>query len=446
MEYKYLKYKKKYLQLKNQLGGNNIELLQKLFPSFKDSEIESINYILLENPNCLNKINKYREFIIKYGYNKNIIKLICNGDIDIIFDTLPENYLTKQNYIIDVRNQIFTYEDSLLDNPPSIDKLYNKKTFKFKKDLINKWLCSQCSSNAKKLGKFILDITRHVSYEEFDLKLLESINKIPINKKYIIFILQKEDDEPKSNLWISAILIDKIQSLGIPIDIVDILYSYDNYKKQKLIFYNENNIDIIICDDGSFSGLQLEAEILNELLYIYDKNKIFCLIPFMSNFAINRVNNNPNVELLNVDKIETVKERCLKLNINIPELDDIDIPEKKIKLDINNDSDIITLGRYFNHYFTNFRDNYEYNLLRRSMPFYFDHKVADYISTFPVIYQLGFIKKEGNCPTNLDHSLLFDNCDGIPTYDSLNTKDFSLYSCIIPYYKLIDIKIIHSPL
>ncbi len=39
------------------------------------------------------------------------------------------------------------------------------------------------------------------------------------------------------------------------------------------------------------------------------------------------------------------------------------------------------------------------------MLFYFDHKIADFVSSFPVIYQYGIIESEGR---NL---LLFDNCD-----------------------------------
>ena len=399
-----------------------IEIISDILPDLLQKKIKSgiIKKIseLLKIPENINNIKKFGRFILNEGNNitEKKINLILSFDTDI--------NLTGQRYIIE----------------PSLEKLYNNKTFIIKKELKDKWLRDQCSNNAKKIGEFILNITRHVSYIEFQEKLLASIRNIPLHKKYIIYIETNVDDR-KSSLWISAIFINKIQDLNLPIKILDIIYSYDEYKDLKLFLYSDMNVDIIICDDGTYSGLQL-ISILSNLLHYNNRNNIYCLIPFMSNKSVKKINdmNKSNIILLNVDIIETIKERSLKLGINIPELDLIDRPGNKIQLNINVDSDIIQLGKYLNHYFPNLRNNFPYNLIESSMPFYFDHKIADYISTFPIIYQYGFIKLEMGCPTTVPNSLLFDNCDTNPTYESLDIKTYS-EQCIIPYYKTIDIEI-----
>ena len=72
------------------------------------------------------------------------------------------------------------------------------------------------------------------------------------------------------------------------------------------------------------------------------------------------------------------------------------------------------------------------------MPFYFDHKIADYLSSFPVIYQLGYINSTVGCDRS--NQLLIDNCDNLPTFKSLDEKDYDS-QCIIPYYKKLNIRI-----
>jgi hypothetical protein len=201
-----------------------------------------------------------------------------------------------------------------------------------------------------------------------------------------------------------------------------------------IYFYSlyDEYLDFIICDDGSYSGGQITTdmqEIFNNCCSL-SKIKTYCLLPFVSSFAESRINKLKNVILLNSSKIESIKERCEKLKI-----DSIELTNET--LCIQNDVDYIKLGKLLNTYFPNIRNNYNYELLRGNMPFYFDHKIADFVSSFPTIYQYGIIESIGN----KKNILLFNNCDHITTEDGINELNFN-EQCIIPYYKTLNIEII----
>jgi hypothetical protein len=449
---------------------------------------KSIEFI---NDSNINKIIEYKELILKnIDEMDNIVKFITSNGINLINKYF--NKLLLENNLLKYLNEILKFSILLHEtDTPNMNfelkpkkykietklNLYNNTPFILEPKKIKKWIDSQCSINAKRIAQFIIAITRRVSYEEFQAKLLESIMQIPQNKKYVIFIPNSEDtSDIKSNLWITAIFIDKINTLKLNIDIVDIIYSNDYNYLQKIIIYQMLNIDFIMCDDGYYSGGQVTSNItkinINKkynpkydyitIIYnilnnhkIYNGeifNKIYCITPFISTYATKRIRElSPKIILLNTDKIETIEERCTKLDLNIPELINSKT-HKPLILNIHKLDDIEIFEKLLNKYFPNLRENSQYNIIEGSMPFYFDHKIADYVSSFPTIYQFGIINikiedrdKKGCRGKNIkDHIIILNTCDGDGAFESLNSKNYTK-QCLIPYYKkLRDLRIIED--
>jgi len=441
MDYKQkiYKYKFKYLKIKliYQLGGD-FELIKEQFPELLDKldiktlkklslffeepkyielkkNIDIINFIISDKIKLIEKNSIYFiELINKSLLRNNLNRLYNLFRIPII--------TTIDNIIKQIKGDILYKRFRIISDK----SIYNTKIFNINSDRKNDWIIKQKTNDAKILAKFIMDITRHVTFYEFHNKILESIKMLPLNKKYVIVI--PNITEKKSNKWISALLIDNIKKHYIDLEIIDVI-SNQNISMIYLYSLYDEYVDFIICDDGSYSGGQITTdmqEIFNNSSSL-SKIKTFCLLPFTSTFAETRIKKLANVILLNSDKIETIRERCNSLCIN-----SIELTEKTLYID--NDDDYTELGLLLNKYFPNIRNNYKYELFRGNMPFYFDHKIADFVSSFPSIYQYGIINSQD------EHILLFDNCDAKTTLDGLNEINFN-EQCIIPYYKTLNIDI-----
>jgi hypothetical protein len=434
MDYKQktLKYKLKYLKLKNQIGGE-FEIIEKHFPELLDKldiktlrkislllkdlpkNMDIINFIISDKINLIERHSKY--------YIELISKSLTHKNLNKLYNLFRTPYVSKIDTIIkQIKNEIMYNKFRIVSDKP----IYNTKTFIINAYRKNEWITRQKPKDARILANFIINITKHVSFQEFQDKLLESIKKIPTDKKYVIVI--PNITEKKSNKWISALLIDLIEKHKLNLIIMDVI-SNKNIGLIYLYSLYEEYVDFIICDDGSYSGGQITTdmqEIFNNTSSL-SKIKTYCLLPFTSTFAESRIKKLENVILLNSDKIESIRERCQLLEIDSLELTDR-------TLCIENDDDYNEIGLLLNKYFPNIRNNYKYELLRGNMPFYFDHKIADFVSSFPVIYQYGIIESEGK------NILLFDNCDFKTTKDGLNEVNF-YEQCVIPYYKTLNIEI-----
>lgn len=414
---------------------------------------EIVKYAISIDPSVFQyvsvKLKKDKDFIKENIKNNAALLFYANGrlrrnklfvselmDINPIALIYAHENLHKSPDLLEKTNKLLNAKKYKIE---TTDNLYNTKSYIISEKNKNKWICSQCSPNCKILAKFILDITRYVTNQDFLYKLKESICKIPTHKKYVLFILRSPDEDLykiKSNYWISAILIDQINKNNLSIEIIDIIY---DIKDPKIYFYSFCNIDFIVCDDGSYSGSQVKEEIVDKIILL--RNTLYLLIPFISTPAEHNIlSSGKNVVLLNSDRIQTVLERCEELNIKTIKLyDDQNILREytiKCELDLINSK--------LEKCFPNLRKQHKYDIKNRSMPFYFDHKIGDYVSTFPIIYQFGIIEKDPNNPEcKSGNVILIDNCSNPNiTYEDLNDKNFDK-QCVVPYYKtLTDLKIV----
>jgi ankyrin repeat protein len=83
---KYLKYKKKYLNLKNNLKGGNNNLLQDLIYAIKANNIDDVQTLINNNPNVVNQTNddgKTPLFTAVEKFDIDMIQLLINLGSDI---------------------------------------------------------------------------------------------------------------------------------------------------------------------------------------------------------------------------------------------------------------------------------------------------------------------------------------------------------------------------
>jgi len=210
-----------------------------------------------------------------------------------------------------------------------------------------------CADEVKNIIEKVIKNTIHISFETFMTYLIKNFKKIITNKSNInIFIYITEDFIEKSNYWIYQLLNYYKSKIGFNGNLI--IISSLNDEKLK-----DNDI-IFIVDDCIYSGEQLKLVIeeMNNTRNL--KLNIYLFISFMTNKGLDKVkkefsenSNLDNCKLLLVHHIYYIDK-----SINNYLFDnEIKILEKYYSIDIKN--------RYL---------------------IYFDHKMADYYSTIPLIY------------------------------------------------------------
>jgi len=264
------------------------------------------------------------------------------------------------------------------------------------------WL-RQCDNEIKEIATEFIFITKYISYNTFLTELFKSVDEMLerykiSNINVLQFYLSNNDNENyiyKSGFWVFNHIKAYIQLYINP------------YIKNKFKIINENdinkfnlNIPVIIADDASYSGSQIS-------IYIEDfTNKtcnIFILIPFISKKAIKMIN-------------IAFKENKINGGIYFNEISNfIMMPIHELM----EEEKIIKLFKYYSINGTNINQ----------YPIYFDHKVADSYSSFPLIYSYGIIPNKKNqniiisCKTKniplktkfneLDKIVFLKNCSNI---------------------------------
>ena len=303
-----------------------------------------------------------------------------------------------------------------------------------------KWANGQCDIESSNFAKSIIISTKYVSFIEFYTSLKNMCNTYIATyskPKYrnTDFVLIVQDSIYRSNTWVSLLCFKFLETIITDVcsDITEV--------------YNGNKKTIcIICDDCAYTGTQMEniirmkykhlnygkskepsvyskewitwdeKEIVAAERYLktIDPNKfvIDLIIPYISTVAANR---------LNIYSYVRLQKSTIIFSTFIEQHDIKSIPE-----------DILY----------EFKSTFQYH--NEVSAIYFDHKIADSISTFHKIYTLAPLF---NCPELHDRIGFIDNCPNIETIDSkININELTLsfentnntYSiCPITYYKNI---------
>lgn len=227
---------------------------------------------------------------------------------------------------------------------------------------VSSWLEKSDPSIRQIASEFILK-TVYINHSQFlkvyktaikeMLEMLENLEKLKTN---VLQFFINIDDVNKSSYWIMQIVKKYINSKKYTIKIINDVKKLDEF------------LPVIIADDASYSGSQMANTIEDN--FQRTKFDIFILIPFMSNTAIDIIKKS-YTDNLNEGSIMFL-DRSIYIMKPIYEL----MSKERIE-------------KLFLYY----TDNPKYI---REYPIYFDHKVADGYSSFPLIYTYGIIPNNYN--------------------------------------------------
>ncbi len=324
--------------------------------------------------------------------------------------------------------------------------------------------------------KYLEDTIRYVSFDEY-LKALEKVSqeikeKILDSSEYQTIILCAQDKISKSNFWVLLLcltFLDEDIRRVIPSKTVyvsnDISEAYaffkDNPKKTEI----NGKVAFIYFDDMSYSGEQISMALpinKDDNQNDIDNFVIFLCVSFISSTAINGINVHHTVSLFDSTiKVKSNKEQivkwCSSNESYIVELfstlfHGIENGQKKNILsllisciyarlcgikDTHNYKSNVTNADNYNGYIKKFIRNYDLDEEKKQIllailainnkkskafycydsliPIYFDHKVADGISTFQKFLRLG----EHPTANDNDFESMLENCD---VTEELKTK------------------------
>ena len=255
----------------------------------------------------------------------------------------------------------------------------------------------------------IIKHTLHISFERFLLsfneiikKLLEFRQSIKITERPIFVYLDitYENYKQKSNYWLYILLKSNLNKIKIKL-----INKIDDSE------IKDDDI-IVFLDDAIYSGQQM-----GNTLFKFNNNKkiklnLCLLVPYITT------------------KGENLIKKVKKHNHTLDNCDLIFFNYLLIENDTNKiltDDEIKTIEEFYPYFFETFDDKY---LL------YFDHKLADLVSTIPIFYS-GLVPNTYNKDIikrsdNYDKLLFIpfiNNCEGIRNLDS-DTPE-----CPYPHYK-----------
>lgn len=281
--------------------------------------------------------------------------------------------------------------------------------YNFNENLKNEWL-AKCDNSIKDIAEEFLNITQYISNDIFDDYLLRSLDEMldyyDTNKITALQFYIPENSFNKSNYWVIIKLVEFLsKNEKYVITISDDLNNFNP------------NVPIIIADDASYSGSQITSYI-EDNINVDKYDKLFILIPFISKIAIEKISSYFN-DKNNIRFIE--KNRYL-----LKPLTEL-MENEKIK-------------RLFSYYGNSNITQY---------PIYFNHKIADSYSSFPIIYSYGVMPNQKNkeiisyCKMHfiplknrfdeLEKIIFLNNCDN--AINNSNNYDINNPIYPIPPYK-----------
>jgi len=388
MEDKYIKYKTKYLELKNinnQTGGINNKFEENCF---------------------INKSLYYTHVNIEYR-KKRI------NDFNKIYKKLKNHLKPKEKTIINKKKMEIYINMHKKENIPLIRK--------------------------------ILEVTQYISFDEFKKSLFNQIEKFNNYleqhniKKYIFCIGVSNDGGSsnvnfniyKSNFW-TFLLVYHLLKIK-PFDIML------NLKDAIRIYYNESSLKIdnfLLMDDCSYSGSQVVENVIydaaTELMHT-NKNS------FMTDDLMKKTIYHP------------IQNKVLNVHYIIPYLSKIAYDKLKL-LELKTQINVII---YTNNIINPYKDIIDKNIMDKIkklysfyisyvnidnlIPIFFDHKIADSISTIDLILIKGQVLDNPKKRYVFINACIYNKNDpdkeefNPKTTDGVKFNDKKIYCPIPPY-------------
>lgn len=278
--------------------------------------------------------------------------------------------------------------------------------------LAHNWAQSQCDTDSRDFAKAIISHTLYISYETFARNIshmCESYNKKHENVyKDHVFVMIIPFSACKSNTWVSMLIFDKLKHMINDID-TNITDVYNKTLNKNTPFY-QKTVHCIIADDASYTGNQLLHSATFDFKRMYIQNRP------------EQPAETDRTWLIWYDRMSDLVEKYIK-TIDINEFSvDLLIPymgaiaKEKMKhlhyVRVLNSSFIflpfsqqINIDKIPPHILNEFKKTFQYH--RNISAIYFDHKIADAISTFHKIYILAPLF---NCAVDNKSFSFIENC------------------------------------
>mgnify|MGYP003967975931 FL=1 len=329
------------------------------------------NYIKSDNKFSINCVDNIDGFEVYKKYD-DIYNIINNNNNNSKYSVVSNEKIWK-----DIKQRKL---DELLYMP-------EEENHPIDPERAQKWIDFQCSSNAKAIAQYMIKNTTYISWKVFyeNCKIVfDKLYKQLDGKTYCIFFPNEMSNVNviyKSNYWVTLLLFDyfKTKEYNLPNAVIICNKTNITFKEPYLFDY------YVAIDDCSYSGGQMFHEYIHHI-----NNKIHNLIitlPFISSKARDTYYSN---NIINSTLIYSSVMYNFKSTI------------------ILNENKQIPLQKFYKSmekYFPNTREIYRgYN--ESNYPYYFDHKIGDYVSSFPSIYHSGIIRassgdiKHNNLTTN----------------------------------------------
>jgi hypothetical protein len=312
-----------------------------------------------------------------------------------------------------------------------------------------RWATSQCDADSREFADSIIRFTRYVSFLDFITHLKRvctSYNKTYSNleHKNTMFILIVPFKIKKSNMWVSLLAFEFLQDIidDVYYDITDV---YNNTIDHRSKLYKKK-IRCIICDDCAYTGHQLSFISSFDYSRINYPNKLSP--PDVHKHEWMEWYDNINREAEDYIKKISIKDFSVDLiipfmsilaQIRLQNIHYVKIPADCIVFPIF--SQQVNIDRMPVHILNEFKRTFQYH--KDISAIYFDHKVADAVSTFHKIYLLAPLF---NCSVDNIKIGFIDNCEENVIPDNINVYNYYIdlgtelgnKTCPPSYYKHID--------
>jgi hypothetical protein len=228
--------------------------------------------------------------------------------------------------------------------------------------------------DAKKIIKKLIDTIQYINFNQYMIQLKKIASELieEMKKDYEIIYFICQDSRKKSNTWVLMLFIDEMLKRNFFTEFSHInnkIYvsssASDVYKNCKSL---DKNILIVYFDDMSYSGTQISRSLPNKK----DINKninIYVCLGFISKIALENIDKECDINIFPSTKIfESLYTVFVQQN-NTDEIEEYERLYNKMIFKADNKTD-------YNSNFNKAFQTYDNQIL-----VYFDHKIADGIST-----------------------------------------------------------------
>jgi hypothetical protein len=317
----------------------------------------------------------------------------------------------------------------------SFKKFYDENKHKIQMPLIDNypinynkakyWADSQCDKESREFANDIISFTQYISFPEF----MNRLKKVCVSYKKTYSKIEHKDTKfililpfklIKSNMWVSLLAFEFLK------DIIDDVYYnvtsvYNETIDPKSNLYNKT-VRCIMCDDCSYTGSQLESISKFNTSIINYPNKPSPPSVYSTTWLewYKNVNTEANtyIKKISIAKFSVdlvIPYMSILAQTKLKSIHYIKIPDDCLVFPIF--SQMVNLSKIATPILNEFRSTFQYH--NDISAIYFDHKIADTLSTFHKIYLLAPLF---NCSVNNLSVGFIENCD-TTTPDNINIYD-----------------------